>query len=349
MANKNDDRSILRFCAKSLQPNVKALGKSAQQILKRSDIEDIHDLRVASRRIRAVFDSFSAFIPNKKLKIWKKDIRAITKSFGAVRDLDVQLDLINGLYQNVDDRKIQAGLRRIRLRLEQKRQAKQEHTTENTKALIESATIQDIDAWVDAILNTTAEDEPYSPGLFQLGYQQIQNRLDEFLFYEVFIFDSQRVEEMHAMRVTAKQLRYCLEIFSDLYRQETDFALNITRKTQDFLGEIHDCDVWIEFLPKFMEKEFQRIKSFYGYTRPYRRVRPGIEFLIADRQKERERLYRSFLKSWKQWKLNETWLNLRKVIFLTSIETQAHPELESPTENSTSTDGNVEIPPEPTA
>jgi len=171
-----------------------------------------------------------------------------------------------------------------------------------------------------------------SPELFQLGYRQIQNCLDDFLFYEVFLFDHQRVEELHKMRISAKSLRYSLEVFSDLYQKKTDFAHAIAKKAQEYLGDIHDNDIWIEFLPKFLEEELARIKDFYGYASPYRRVRPGIEYLIENRKAEREKLYKAFLKDWKKWKLDETWLNLRKVIFLTSLDSSSVDENTSNTD-----------------
>lgn len=320
MANKKEDPSILRYCANALNPFVKDLEKSAKFVLKRNDIEDIHDVRVASRRISAVLDAFNDHLPNKQVKAWKKDIRAITKSFGKVRDIDVQLDLINKIHEGTTDSKLRPGLRRIKLRLEQKRQQRQEETTQKTRSMLEHPTIAEISGWVDSTLAADQTEDQFSFDLYQLGYKQIQNRLDEFLFYEVFIFDAQRVEELHAMRIKAKKLRYALEIFSELYKQETNFALKISKQAQDYLGEIHDCDVWINYLPNFMEKENQRIRAFYGYTRPFRRIRPGIEFFITDRQKERNRLYKAFLREWKEWKLKESWLNLRKVIFLTSFE-----------------------------
>ena len=343
MRNKSEDPGILAYCAKSLKPNLLNLSKSAQYLQSRSDIEDVHDIRVASRRVSAVLDSFSDHLPVKKAKAWKKEIGSITKSFGKVRDIDVQLDWIKEILSKIDDKKLSDGIRRIKLRLDQKRRERQDHTTEATASLLESAAIQEITQWVNTILSSGKESVQFSPSLYQLGYKQIQNRLDEFLFYEVFIFDTQRVEELHSMRICAKKLRYALEVFSDLYMHETDFAQDITRQAQDYLGEIHDCDVWIDYLPKFMEKEFTRIKEFYGYTRPYSRIRPGIEYLIANRQEERQRLYRDFLKDWKKWKLKETWLNLRKVIFLTSLEMQSQQSLspstsfdETPTEETPS-------------
>ena len=124
------------------------------------------------------------------------------------------------------------------------------------------------------------------------------------------------------MRIAAKHLRYTLEIFSELYSGKTDFALDIARKSQQILGEIHDADVWSIFLPKFLSREETRVNRFFGYNSPFKRLKPGIEFLLVNRKTERDRLYKQYLQEWKKWKLKETWLNLRKIIFLISIENQ---------------------------
>jgi CHAD domain-containing protein len=332
MADKKEDKSIFHYCAKSLLPNIQTLKKTARNILKRSNIEDIHDLRVSSRRIRTVLDVFSEYLPNKKIKSWENDIRTITKSFGSVRDLDVQIDLINEVYKSTEDNKIRSGLRRIRLRLKQKRQQKQANTKKTTRIILDSASIVEMNTWGETALDNSDSEMFFSSELFRLGYRQIQTRLDEFLFYEVFIFDPDRVKELHQMRISAKQLRYALEVFSDLYKQETDFALDIARQAQEYLGNIHDSDMWIDFLTGFMNKEMKRIKDFYGYSSPYNRIKPGIEYLINNRKRERNRLYKNFLKDWKDWKFKETWLNLRKIIFLTSLETHHQPPEEKPPE-----------------
>ena len=195
-------------------------------------------------------------------------------------------------------------------------------------------------AWAESIITFPTSDKEKSIKLYQTAYSQIQSRIDEFLFYEVFIFDPERINELHQMRIAAKHLRYALEIFSELYSGKTDFALDIARKSQQILGEIHDADVWSFFLPSFLNREETRVSRYYGYRSPFNRLKPGIDFLLADRKTERQRLYKQFLQEWKKWKTKETWLNLRKIIFLISLEEQnnklppssdSNGEMENPT------------------
>ena len=53
------------------------------------DIEFVHEMRVTSRRLRAAMDNFSDCFPGKPFKKYYKKIKAITRTMGAVRDLDV--------------------------------------------------------------------------------------------------------------------------------------------------------------------------------------------------------------------------------------------------------------------
>lgn len=54
-----------------------------------TDIEFVHDMRVTSRRLRAAMDNFADCFREKPFKKHYKKIKAITRTMGAVRDLDV--------------------------------------------------------------------------------------------------------------------------------------------------------------------------------------------------------------------------------------------------------------------
>jgi CHAD domain-containing protein len=332
MAETKEDINVLSYCARSMLPQIACLKKSAQISLRRNNSDDIHDIRVASRRIRTCLSIFENYLPSKKIKPWVRDIKAVTKSYGRVRDLDVQIELLNTFYKTIQEKSYLTGLRRARLRLRQQRAKQSAEARELTKTILESPTLLEMQNWAESIIAIPNSDNNNLIKLFQTGNIQIQSRLDEFLFYEVFIFDPERQNELHQMRIAAKHLRYALEIFSELYSGKTDFALDISRKTQQILGEIHDADVWSLYLPGFLNREQSRISHFYGYTSPFNRLTPGIDFLLENRKTERERLYNQFLLEWKRWKMKETWLNLRKIIFLTSLEKQKYispsPEIE---------------------
>lgn len=58
------------------------------------DIEALHDMRVASRRLRAALSVFAPVFPPKKFAPLEKRVAQITDALGAVRDADVQIEFL---------------------------------------------------------------------------------------------------------------------------------------------------------------------------------------------------------------------------------------------------------------
>ena len=57
------------------------------------DIESVHNMRVASRRLRAAMRNFAdCFAPKKEFRQRLKQVERITSTLGDVRDLDVLID-----------------------------------------------------------------------------------------------------------------------------------------------------------------------------------------------------------------------------------------------------------------
>ncbi len=116
------------------------------------------------------------------------------------------------------------------------------------------------------------------------------------------------------MRIAAKHLRYTLEALEPLYGEEIKNTIQSMRKIQDELGEIHDCDVWVNDLPVFVEKERQGMLAYYGHTRLLWRLQPGLAYFRNDRLESRVNHYQGFLDYWQNLKAKETWNKLRETI-----------------------------------
>jgi CHAD domain-containing protein len=67
------------------------LFEEADGVLDTSDIERVHDMRVASRRLRAVLEIYEPCFPRKALRDVLNDVKAIADALGERRDPDVHL------------------------------------------------------------------------------------------------------------------------------------------------------------------------------------------------------------------------------------------------------------------
>ena len=114
------------------------------------------------------------------------------------------------------------------------------------------------------------------------------------------------------MRITAKRLRYTMELFAPVFSDGLKGEINVVKEVQEGLGDLHDCDVWLQALPEFLVTECQRMVEYCGDAKGMRRVSKGIETLIDMRTQDRQELYDAFAALWKQTVRDSVWDNLRQ-------------------------------------
>ena len=313
--NSHELHEVKKYGAIFLIEQIQILQKCMRAVLRQKDAEDVHDMRVASRRVRVGLSIFSHCLPEKKNQTWQKQIRSLTQAFSKARDLDVQINFLTDFKNQNSQKELTPGIRRILLRIHQKRRSLQANLISLLNNFKESGFITEIQNFLSSAVQPDIGSEKPSLSLYQLSCENIHQRLENFLYFEVFIQYPERIQELHQMRIAAKKLRYTLEVFAPLYMGKMDTTLEIMRNIQTSLGNIRDCDVWLITLPKFLEKEKKLINKFYGQPRPYKRLVPGIEGIQRDRQIEREKLYSEFLANWQEYRRTNSWENLRKIIF----------------------------------
>jgi len=70
-------------------------------ILDLDDVGRVHDMRVATRRLRAALELFEACFPPKRWRKALKRVRALADALGERRDVDVELELLESLEEKV--------------------------------------------------------------------------------------------------------------------------------------------------------------------------------------------------------------------------------------------------------
>jgi CHAD domain-containing protein len=65
--------------------------EQSEGVLDTSDIERVHDMRVASRRLRAAMEVFEPCFPSKRFRAVLEHVKAIADALGERRDRDVSI------------------------------------------------------------------------------------------------------------------------------------------------------------------------------------------------------------------------------------------------------------------
>src|SRR4029453_5292549 len=85
------DLSYREAAARTVAVRAQELFEHAEGVLDTSDIERVHDMRVPSRRLRAVLEIYEPCFPRKALGDVLVDVKAVADTLGERRDPDVHL------------------------------------------------------------------------------------------------------------------------------------------------------------------------------------------------------------------------------------------------------------------
>jgi len=78
--------------ARIVRVRTEELFAHADGVLDTGDIERVHDMRVATRRLRAVLEIFASCFPKPEFRSALRDVKALADALGERRDPDVHLD-----------------------------------------------------------------------------------------------------------------------------------------------------------------------------------------------------------------------------------------------------------------
>ncbi len=304
------------FGAQAVLKRTEASVRQASAVRENRDVEAVHDMRVACRRLRSALELFEDCLPPQKARSWRKALRRVTRALGEARDTDVQIQFVADFLGAIEEPRLRPGIRRLLLRLRQRRDVLQADVLDSLRWLKQKGVLGQIEQAAGPVLvhGQLSRVDLKDPRVRRRGDQAIAQRLEQMLAYEPCIQHPEQVEPLHAMRIAAKHLRYAMEIFSPLYGEDFEGILRTVRQVQTQLGEIHDCDVWIAWLPAFLEQERQRTVEYHGNRRALGKLAPGIEHLRAERQERRQVCHREFAEFWQRLRDEDTWGQLYQMV-----------------------------------
>ena len=245
------DPSYCKFGCQTIVDLLGGFEENIDGVIKNEDVECVHKTRVISRRLRAALPIFQPCFPPKKYKKWTREVRKVTRLLGEARDLDVQIAFIEKYLVNVKP----AEKKCVDLLLADRiacRNIIQPQVTRGIEKLKASGVLEDISVFCGKVVleKTSTVFDPNQ--VLEKAQWHVAFRLDDFLSLEKYVHLEDAEQKHHEMRINAKKLRYTMEFFAPLYKSKLKSEIETVKAYQDILGEKHDLEVWIDFLPKFI-------------------------------------------------------------------------------------------------
>ena len=266
------------------------------------DPEELHDLRVAGRRLDAILRQFAAYLPVSLVRM-RSTLKKLLRALGDARDLDVallELEAFCGGLSEADRPNIEP----LRQYLHAKRARAR---TKMVGALDSSAAQRDFEKLTAVLTRPAAEvtepQEPDAPArvaareavpeLIRGRYKKMRKGADR-------LAPESSMEDYHAVRGQVKKFRYALESIGGLMGKPGDDMLRALRRWQERLGTQQDAYVAGRRLrdlashpPKGLPPETLFLMG--GLAAHYRRI-------AAKARKRHPRAYRKVRGRWKALK-----------------------------------------------
>jgi len=197
------------------------------------DATAIHDLRVASRRLRMALDIYQPYFSPKPRKNLRKLARSITRDLGTRRELDVMAIMMrahreetHGVWQRFMDHAITI--------LDKRRDDQADYCRE-AAALAAGDRFRDA---VAAVLESIDTDGVCVLDLAQAG---ILGALAEARAARKQWRRTDDPEDLHLVRIALKHLRYACEFHATLYGEPMTAQVAHIKVAQEILGEWNEC------------------------------------------------------------------------------------------------------------
>jgi CHAD domain-containing protein len=254
-----------------------------------SDPEDLHDMRVATRRQRAAWRVFGGAFRPRRTKAYRRGLREIAARLGAVRDLDVLLDAADayrGELSNAEQRALEPLLAGWRA-----------HRDDARKLLIRELDADDYRRWVDdygefvrhegLAVVPVAPTEPHR--VRDTAGSQILTAFEAVRAYEPVLRWAD-VETLHELRIAGKWLRYTLEFSREALPPEAATLISRVTALQDHLGLLNDAHVTAGMARSFLVENAGGLSGLES---------AAIGRYLVSREKEVARLRRTVGGPWR--------------------------------------------------
>jgi CHAD domain-containing protein len=225
-------------------------------------VEALHDLRVSSRRLRAFVQLFEPLLDATIAQHVGKPLRRVTRAAGELRDLDVQIALVQERVPLQVTDGARAALEHLLERIDGRRDEVQAHAQRKLRKVKK----KDIAVGVAAALGEVVARLPASPeDTAELAWMLLEPLVDSVEEHEKNVGSASAPAALHELRISIKKLRYALELVAPLLGGEQRTLIKRAEALQELLGTHHDLFV----IGGLMDDERRKLEGHGRKTLPF--------------------------------------------------------------------------------
>jgi inorganic triphosphatase YgiF len=211
-------------------------------VLDGGDIEGVHQMRVAMRRMRSALTILKGALPPDDREWLQREAKFLIGDLGGARDWDVFVDEL--LQPVMNARAEDTSLMVLQEAVNEQRRLAYKRAQATLRSPRYLKFVLDLGAWLDGKgWRGKGAEASLERSLIDLAGEVLQTRHRQAMKLGRK-FDELSDEALHRLRISLKKLRYSTEFFAALYGSGRTLAyLNSLRQLQDDLGHLNDVAV----------------------------------------------------------------------------------------------------------
>lgn len=217
------------------------------------DIEKVHEMRVATRRMRAAFQIFGPAYKKKGIKPLRAGLKETGQALGLARDLDVFVENLQQYQQTLPEGEQGSFQASLELWAKKRRKAQKQMV-----AYLDSKGYSQFKQALKKFVETEKQGIKALPEETSAPYQL--RHLAASLIYEAYeqvrayetVLEGAPVETLHRLRISFKRFRYLLEFLQEVLGEEAQRVIKEVKTMQDHLGKLQDAEVANTMLKDFV-------------------------------------------------------------------------------------------------
>ncbi|MBX7053995.1 MAG: CHAD domain-containing protein [Pyrinomonadaceae bacterium] len=268
-------------------------------------IEGIHDMRVATRRLRSALRDIELAVGKRPAKHALAGLNTLAHALGSVRDEDVAIEEMDRLLTEPGAEHVRSGIDSLIRNRRVRREAAFNDLCRMLSVNFQQELRHRFETSLELVLIEIGRSRFVDVRRF--GSYIARSRLDELRPLLVRLYDPFDRKTLHNARIAAKRLRYSIDMFSEhLGIAAASFSKEIAR-LQGYLGDAHDRDVWLGDLCKLILTEKRSGREPDGKLE-------AAKWLIAEFSRSRTKNFRYALSLLSDWDRTEFFLNVEKFL-----------------------------------
>jgi CHAD domain-containing protein/inorganic triphosphatase YgiF len=281
--------------------------------IKGENTEEVHDMRVAVRRMRAAARVFEVYLDSEKLEPHLKGLKRTLGVLGTVRDLDVFWEKAEKYLETLPaghEHDLDPLFTILVEEREKARESMLDYLSSEKYIRFKKELSGALSSPETPILRTTNKKCDALPHRISDVLPAIlYARLADVNAYAEWVEGSYlSINRLHRLRIAAKGMRYTLEFFEGILGEEAKKMIKELKSLQDHLGNLHDSIIAIDLLDSFLRTgewgyvesgKNPRKKSFSEDIQRGRGME-GIEAYLKYRKEEFQTLLDTFPEAWEK-------------------------------------------------